>query len=471
MSSLPANEFLPVADPQPGIGDPSGLIAAAAHRLGGIGRSAARIAGSADDLGVLTDRANQVFGEMRGSLTAMIAGNRGIAECARQSVGKAEATHGAVRAALDRAGGLADSVARVENAISEVSTTLRQVAEASQVINKIAFQTRIVAFNASVEAVRAGDAGRGFGVVAQAVKDLAQMVADSSREIATVVDHLGERVRELEHEIEQGRGSGEGGDARSLVAAAIDSFESNFGEVEALMRKTAEQSAANLALCDRSVDTLSSFGDEFAGSLRLIGDIRNEAGNLLETSEEAIAHFAGSGVETEDSPFIRAAVRAASEISRRFERALADGLISANELFDERYRPVPGSNPQQHLTDFVELTDNLLPPVQESILRLSPLVAFCVAVDRNGYLPTHNRQFSQPQGSDPVRNAAVSRNRRMFKDRTGLRAAHNREPFLLQTYRRDLGGGETVLMKDASAPIWVQGRHWGALRIGYGFAD
>lgn len=467
----------PVPDPLSGSGqesafaDPDGLISAAAHRLGGIGRNAASIAGSAADLGTLTDQATQVFGEVRTTLAAMIAGNRGIAEQARQGVDKAELTHGAVRAALDRAGGLADSVARVETAIADVSATLRQVADASQVINKIAFQTRIVAFNASVEAVRAGDAGRGFGVVAQAVKDLAQMVADSSHEIATVVGQLGDRVRDLEAQIDQSRAGGESADARSLVRAAIDSFESNFGEVETLMRQTAAQSADNLALCDHSVATLSTFGNEFASSLQLIGTIRQEAGSLLETSEDAIAQFAASGVETGDSPFIRAASRAATEISRRFEQALAEGRIALGELFDERYRPVHGSNPQQYMTAFVPLTDALLPAVQETVLRLSPLVAFCVAVDRNGYLPTHNRQFSQPQGADPVRNAALSRNRRMFKDRTGLRAARNEEPFLLQTYRQDLGGGKTVLMKDISAPIWVQGRHWGALRIGYGFGD
>lgn len=462
---------LPATAPPDETDEMDELISSAAHRLGGIGRSAASIAGSAEDLGALTDQATQVFGAMRSSLTAMIAGNRSIAERARQGVHKAELTHGAVRTALDRADGLAASVVRVENAIGEVSATLRQVSEASQTINKIAFQTRIVAFNASVEAVRAGDAGRGFGVVAQAVKDLAQMVADSSREIATVVDHLGERVRELEAEIDHGRADGEAGDARSLVRAAIDSFESNFGEVEALMQQTAAQSADNLALCDRSVETLNTFGSEFASSLQMIGTIREEAGSLLETSEDAIARFAGSGVETEDSPFIRTATRAAAEISRRFEQALAEGRIDLAELFDERYQPVRGSNPPQFMTAFVPLTDALLPPVLESVLRLSPLVAFCVAVDRNGYLPTHNRQFSQPQGADPVRNATFSRNRRLFKDRTGLRAAGNLEPFLLQTYRRDLGGGETTLMKDVSAPIWVQGRHWGALRIGYGFAE
>jgi methyl-accepting chemotaxis protein len=88
-------------------------------------------------------------------------------------------------------------------------------------------------------------------------------------------------------------------------------------------------------------------------------------------------------------------------------------------------------------------------------------------VDRNGYLPTHNRKYSQPQGADPVWNNANCRNRRIFNDRTGLRAGRNTEPFLLQTYRRDMGGGQFVMMKDISAPIIVQGRHWGGLRIGY----
>lgn len=94
-------------------------------------------------------------------------------------------------------------------------------------------------------------------------------------------------------------------------------------------------------------------------------------------------------------------------------------------------------------------------------------IVFCAAVDRNGYLPTHNNNFSQPQGRDPVWNAANCRNRRMFDDRVGLGAGRNEKPFLVQTYRRDMGGGQFALMKDASAPITVGGRHWGGVRIGY----
>jgi methyl-accepting chemotaxis protein len=108
-----------------------------------------------------------------------------------------------------------------------------------------------------------------------------------------------------------------------------------------------------------------------------------------------------------------------------------------------------------------------MPAVQEPVLGLDPRVVFCAAIDRNGFLPTHNRKFSQAQGSDPVWNAANCRNRRLFNDRVGLAAGRNTKPFLLQTYRRDMGGGQFAPMKDVSAPIFVQGRHWGGVRIGY----
>jgi methyl-accepting chemotaxis protein len=55
------------------------------------------------------------------------------------------------------------------------------------------------------------------------------------------------------------------------------------------------------------------------------------------------------------------------------------------------------------LTRFVTLTDRLLPPIQEPVLNLDPRIVFCAAVDRNGYLPTHNRKFS-PSHSPPIRS-------------------------------------------------------------------
>ena len=156
----------------------------------------------------------------------------------------------------------------------------------------------------------------------------------------------------------------------------------------------------------------------------------------------------------------------AGTISELFEAALVRGEIALADLFDEAYRPIPGSDPAQHMTRFVALTDRLLPPLQEELLTSNGRIVFCAAVDRNGFLPTHNRKYAQPQGSDPVWNNANCRNRRIFDDRTGLAAARSRKPFLLQSYRRDMGGGQFLVMEDLSAPIMVKGRHWGAFRFG-----
>ena len=86
-------------------------------------------------------------------------------------------------------------------------------------------------------------------------------------------------------------------------------------------------------------------------------------------------------------------------------------------------------------TRFTDFTDQVLPALQEPVLDFDKRIAFCAAVDRNGYLPTHNAVYSQPQGGDPVWNAANCRNRRIFDDRTGLSAGRSTKPFLLQTSR------------------------------------
>ena len=118
------------------------------------------------------------------------------------------------------------------------------------------------------------------------------------------------------------------------------------------------------------------------------------------------------------------------------------------DLFDEDYRPIAGSNPQQFMTRFVGFTDRMLPALQEPVLELDPRVVFCAAVDRNGFLPTHNRKFSQPQGGDVAGNTTNCRNRRIFNDRVGLAVGRNTKRVLLQSYRRDMGGGQFVAMKD-----------------------
>lgn len=169
-----------------------------------------------------------------------------------------------------------------------------------------------------------------------------------------------------------------------------------------------------------------------------------------------------------DQPIIAIGMQTANAIQARFQEAVDTGVIALEDLFDEDYQPVAGSNPEQHLTRFTAFTDKELPVFQEAAVEAHDAIVFCAAVDRNGYLPTHNLKYSQPQRpDDPTWNAANCRNHRIFRDRTGLAAGQNKKPFLVQSYLRDMGGGNFILMKDLSIPITIGGRHWGGLRVGY----
>ena len=153
----------------------------------------------------------------------------------------------------------------------------------------------------------------------------------------------------------------------------------------------------------------------------------------------------------------------ASEIAERFERDVREGRISLDDLFDRRFQVVPGTYPQKYSSRFDRYTDQVLPDIQEPLLKQHEGLVFAIACTQEGYVPTHNKAFSQAPTGDPEQDMARSRSKRMFNDRTGLRCGSHQQPLLLQTYTRDTG----ELMHDLSVPIIVQGRHWGGLRLGY----
>jgi len=151
------------------------------------------------------------------------------------------------------------------------------------------------------------------------------------------------------------------------------------------------------------------------------------------------------------------------EIQQQFKLLLTGGKLTVAQLFDTFYIPVPGTDPQKYHTQYDRMVDGILRPILDSYLEASKRFIFVVAVDRNGYLPTHNTRYSQPLTGDQATDAVHNRTKRLFNDRTGLAAARNLEPYLLQRYSRDTG----EIMSDLSVPIYVEGQHWGALRIGY----
>jgi len=414
-----------------------------ARSISTVGKDAAEVRGALEDTQRVVQAQGQAMQALAQQLNQIGQAQAAIATATAQSAAAVQRARGALGVAGGEVVGMA--------------TTLAQVSDAAAEITKISLQTRLVAFNAAVEAKHAGDAGRGFAVVAEAVKALAGQVEASSKAIVSAIATLQERIDRFSAELTENP-------ARpSQIHAAFSEVEQDVQRIAA----SAAESGQQMGLLNERAHELEREVSQASHGLKVAFD---GSDRFLRMAEELVEQIAGSGVEVDDMPFIRAAQAAAAEIAELLEGALRDGRISEADLFDENYRPIEGTNPQQHTTRFCQLTDRLFPDVQEKTLGFSDKIVFCISADRNGYIATHNRKYCQPQRpGDTVWNTANSRYRRIFNDRTGLASARNTRPFLLQTYRRDMGGGRFVLLKEAAAPITVNGRHWGGLRLAFNF--
>lgn len=415
------------------------------HQSATMGREAAEVRGQLDDAIKVSARQAQAVAALAQQLqniTAAQADIRGVATGSLGAVGRAR-----------------DAVGAVGEEVAGIVDSLRHVANAAGEITQIALQTRLVAFNASVEAKRAGEAGRGFGVVADAVKDLASKVEQSSKAIMSTVGQLDSRIAALSREIQ----------VKADAAGEQGAFHKALGDVESGVSSINAAADRSREVCEGLNGQMAEIETEMTRSSRALDTAMTRSESFLKVSEHLIELVAECGLETEDTPFIRAVTDAAAQIGALLEDAVRSNAVSMADLFDEAYRPIAGTNPAQHTTRFVDLADRLFPQVQERVLEAHAKAVFCIAVDRNGYVATHNKVYCHPQRGDLAWDTANSRYRRIFNDRTGLASARNERPFLLQTYRRDMGGGKFVLLKEAAAPITVNGRHWGGLRLAFNF--
>lgn len=360
-------------------------------------------------------------------------------------------------------------VEELAGGMTRMASALDQVQQVSQMIGGIARQTNMLALNAAIEAARAGEAGQAFAVVATEVKKLAQNTRDATQLIDGTLDRLAGEAGSFAHAIQQG--VAESRTAQANIAA-IERTVDDIGSIVALVDQQNDGIARSTEQMHASVSAVQSEFAASAGAMRtngaLLGDARKRLEGLESAANLMLDQLANGGVEIDDTPMVEAAKTIALEITAAVEAGIARGEITIEDVFDTNYRPVPGTNPEQHVTRFCDFADRHVRPILDRATRDHEKSVGCVISNNHGYLPTHLSLRSQPQGADPEWNNTWSRNRRhMGLDDSTRRAVESDAPAMLNCYRMTLGNGGFLPLKNVFVPLYFGGRRWGNYELAY----
>ena len=359
-----------------------------------------------------------------------------------------------------------------KNSVTEVGNDARSLQELSgkiqsitEVINGVAEQTNLLALNAAIEAARAGEHGRGFAVVADEVRTLANQTTVATKEIGQMLYEVRQQTESsvktmtsLESGVESVvKISDSAKNTFSNIHSSTQETEAKIYEINNILKEhvtASSEISASVLDISRQMEETGKRADE----------VSKQATILSETGEQLNTYLSGYELGTKHELYRNLAIDAAAKVGELFEEVIASGKLSEADLFDRDYQTIAGTNPEKFKTRFDGLADQVLPAIQEPIIEAhGDIVLYAIAVDENGYCATHNKRSSRPLTGDYETDLLNNRTKRIFGNRTEARAAANKEPFLLQTYKRDTG----QVIHDLAAPIYVNGRHWGGFRMGY----
>lgn len=358
--------------------------------------------------------------------------------------------------------------------LQDLQAFSKEVERVIKIILEMANKTNILSLNASIEAVRAGEAGRGFKVVAQEIQKFSQGTTDAGRQVSSSLSTLNEKMERSFLFVQQSQ------QALDWVTQKHDELKNSFTSLSNALDKSfhstkqisdvAGAELGEIEAIDYKInhiqEAISDFKDDFILLSKTAGYITHTSENLA----SVLNHFHMEGFQT----LARSALeKTALEIEQIWEEMISKKTLTFDDFFDIQYQAKNSLYPWRFFTRYdskieiatQKILENLKDELALGALEYGKVFELCFITDKNGYCPVHLKEFSKLPTGNIQKDNEFSLAKRKFDDLISKKAAKNTKEPLLQVYMKEAG----IRKIDLSVPLRLQGKPWGCLRAQYNF--
>jgi twitching motility protein PilJ len=252
------------------------------------------LAASTEQLREIRNTGDEVL-QMAGRINDVSAQAQETASVARQSLKAAESGLEAVNNAIGGMNSIRDQIQETSKRIKRLGESSQEIGEITELISDITEQTNVLALNAAIQAASAGEAGRGFSVVAEEVQRLAERSADATRQIAAIVrtiqtdtqDAVGAMERSTQGVVEGARLSDAAGAALGDIDRVTRELSELIGRISVEAQKEAQQANEVAA----NIQHIFAVTEQTSEGTRSTAQMVRELSRSAEELKQSVARF------------------------------------------------------------------------------------------------------------------------------------------------------------------------------------
>ena len=252
--------------------------------------SAQLLATSTEQLREIRETGQAIL-DMAARITAVSAQAQASADVANKSLRAAEQGQQAVQDTIGGMNAIRDQMQETSKRIKRLGESSQEIGEITELISDITEQTNVLALNAAIQAASAGEAGRGFSVVAEEVQRLAERSADATRQIATLVKTIQTDTQDTVAAMERATlGVVEGARLSDSAGAAL-------AQIHEVSRRLAEL----IEEISRTTQAEAGLANEVADSIQHIFVVTEQTGESTRTTAQQVRDLARMAQELRQS--------------------------------------------------------------------------------------------------------------------------------------------------------------------------